>query len=117
VSPASITAGDPATLTWSAINMTGCTASGGWTGAQADGGTQTLTPDAAGTVTYTLTCASADRGSVTNFATLTVNAMSVGGAGAGAGAGGGGGGSLDKISLLLLCGFLLANLGRCRLET
>jgi hypothetical protein len=40
--------------------------------------------------------------------------MSGGGSGGG---GAGGGGSLDKISLLLLCGFLLANLGRCRFET
>ena len=110
VSPASITAGDPATLTWSAVNMTGCTASGGWSGAQAAGGTQTVTSNTAGTQTYTLTCTSADRGSVTNYATLTVKAKSGGdpGAGGGGSGGGGGGGSLDIVAVLLLSGVLLA---------
>jgi hypothetical protein len=107
VSPTSITAGDSATLTWSAANMTGCSASGGWAGAQAAGGTQTVTSNTAGTETYILTCASADRGTVTNSAMLRVNTKS----GGSSDAGGGGGGSLEMISVLLLCGLLSVNLG------
>ena len=35
----SIAVGNSATLSWSAINATGCTASGGWSGALATSGT------------------------------------------------------------------------------
>ena len=75
VAPTTITAGQSATLTWSS-NAT-CTASDGWTGTQAASGTQDVTPTAAGTVTYTLTCSgSSYTGSATQSATLTVNAAS-----------------------------------------
>ena len=73
VAPATITTGQSATLTWSS-NAT-CTASDGWTGAQQSTGTQDVTPTAAGTVTYTLTCTgNGTTGSATQSATLTVNA-------------------------------------------
>jgi uncharacterized protein (TIGR03118 family) len=75
VSPTTITVGQSATLTW-ASNAT-CTASGGWTGAQQASGTQDVTPTAAGTATYTLTCTgNSTTGTATNSATLTVNAAS-----------------------------------------
>ncbi|MDT7555333.1 MAG: hypothetical protein QOI16_3884, partial [Pseudonocardiales bacterium] len=59
VSPTSITAGQSATLTWSSTQAVSCTASAGWTGSEATTGTQVVTPAAAGSVTYTLTCTGA----------------------------------------------------------
>ncbi|HWG30922.1 MAG TPA: TIGR03118 family protein [Steroidobacteraceae bacterium] len=56
IQPTSIVAGQSATLTWSTQSVDSCTASAGWTVSQASGGTATVTPTAAGTVTYTLTC-------------------------------------------------------------
>jgi hypothetical protein len=55
----SIAAGSSTTITWSSVNTTGCTASGSWSGALASSGNQSVTPAAAGTDTYTLTCANA----------------------------------------------------------
>lgn len=55
-SPASLTFGESTTLTWSTSNATGCQASGAWTGTVALSGTQLVTPSAAGTHSYTLTC-------------------------------------------------------------
>jgi Subtilase family len=106
VSPTTITAGGSATLTWLAVNSSGCTASGGWTGAQASGGSITVTPNAAGAYTYTLTCSTAG-GTVTNSASLMVNAASSGGNSPSYG-GGHGGGALDLTSLLALGGVLFA---------
>src|SRR5262245_36540520 len=59
VSPTSITVGSSATLNWSMSNAATCTASGAWSGAQATSGTQTLSPGAAATYTYTLACQNA----------------------------------------------------------
>jgi len=39
-SPTTVSSGGEAVLTWSSTNATSCTASGGWTGAQAASGTQ-----------------------------------------------------------------------------
>jgi hypothetical protein len=98
VSPTSVTIGSSATLTWSSINTTGCSASGSWTGVQSTSGSQSITPTTTGANTYTLTCAGSG-GTNTNSVVLTANANSSGS--------GGGGGSLDEISLLALCGALL----------
>jgi len=54
--PTTLTLGDSSTLTWDAGADTGCQASGAWSGAKASSGSLTVTPTAAGTVTYTLTC-------------------------------------------------------------
>jgi hypothetical protein len=48
--------GGSTTLSWSTIDASSCTASGGWTGAQATSGSVAVTPTAAGPTTYTLTC-------------------------------------------------------------
>jgi hypothetical protein len=56
-SPASITAGAGSTLTWSSTNATTCTASGGWSGAEATSGAATVKPTSS--TTYTLTCSDA----------------------------------------------------------
>jgi hypothetical protein len=53
------------TLTWSTIDATGCVATGGtgasvnWTGALAASGSLAVTPTAAGTAAYTLSCSNA----------------------------------------------------------
>lgn len=54
--PTALTAGQSTTLAWSSSNATSCQASGAWSGAVALSGTQLVTPSAAGTFTYTLTC-------------------------------------------------------------
>jgi subtilisin family serine protease len=100
VSPATIAVGGSATLTWAAVNDSGCSASGSWSGSQATSGTQSVTPSAAGTATYTLTCTGVN-GSVSSSATLTVNAASSGGSS------GHHGGALDLTTLLALGGVLL----------
>jgi hypothetical protein len=97
VSPTSITVGSSATLSWVGLNVSGCTASGSWSGAQAASGTQSVTPSATGTDTYTLTCTGAS-GSVSSSATLTVNAAS---------SSSHHGGALDITTLLALGGVLL----------
>jgi subtilisin family serine protease len=70
----SIVAGASTTLTWSSANTTGCTASGSWSGALASSGTQTVTPSAAGSDTYSLACANAAGTSPTTSVTLMVTA-------------------------------------------
>ena len=56
-SPATTSAGTASTLKWSSTNATTCTASGGWSGAQATSGTKSVSP--ASSTTYTLSCAGA----------------------------------------------------------
>jgi Bacterial Ig-like domain (group 3)/Beta-propeller repeat len=73
VAPASITLGQSATLTWSTANATACTASGAWTGSEATSGTMSVTPTAAGSLGYVLTCTGAG-GSGNATASLTVAA-------------------------------------------
>ena len=82
VQPTTIVAGQSATLTWSASSATSCTASGAWSGSQPVSGTMVVTPAAAGTDTYTLTCTNAG-GAYSNSTssmmsvTLTVSAATV----------------------------------------
>lgn len=54
-SPASIAAGAQATLSWSAANATGCTASGGWSGSKGTSGSQAVGPLNYST-SFTLSC-------------------------------------------------------------
>jgi Subtilase family len=88
----SVTVGGSTTLTWSAFNVTGCTASGSWSGSQKTSGSLTVTGSAVGTNNYTLSCTNA-HGSAQHTATLTVQADP---------SGGGGGGGLDVLTLLAL---------------
>jgi hypothetical protein len=73
VSPTSITVGQSATVTWSSTNATACTASSAWSGAQATSGALSVTPTAAGSLSYALTCNGAG-GSANGTAALTVAA-------------------------------------------
>ena len=54
-SPASIAAGESTSLAWQSTNATGCEASGGWSGAKATSGNETVGPVQASSV-YTLSC-------------------------------------------------------------
>jgi subtilisin family serine protease len=88
-----VNVGSSTTLTWAAYNVTSCSASGSWSGAQKSSGSLTITPMTTGTDTYTLQCSNS-HGSAQNKATLTVQAASSGG--------GGGGGGLDALTLLAM---------------
>jgi hypothetical protein len=74
--PTSVAAGSPTTLTWSSTNASSCTASGSWSGTQATGGTQSVTPSAIGSYNYTLVCTGAG-GSATASVTVSANLVAV----------------------------------------
>jgi uncharacterized protein (TIGR03118 family) len=81
VNPMTITVGQSATLTWSTMNASTCTASGAWTGSEGTSGTKAVAPAAAGNTTYTLTCTApagsyGAGGTSSSSATLTVNPAS-----------------------------------------
>jgi Subtilase family len=97
----SIAAGSSTTLTWSSANNQGCTASGSWTGAMASTGTQTVTPTAVGTDTYTLLCTNGIGPSAPTSVTLSVTAA----APPATSSGGGGGvvGLATLLGLLAIC--------------
>ena len=104
----SLVVGSSTTITWSEVNATGCTASGTWSGTMATSGTQTVTPTAAGTDAYTLTCSNAGGASAPSSVTLTVTAA------AAPPASHGGGGGLDVLTLLSLAGIGVARILRLR---
>jgi Subtilase family len=104
----SITVGSSTTLTWSSANNQGCTAGGtssSWSGAEASAGSQTVTPAAVGSVTYTLYCTNNAGVSPTASIMLTVNAAASGGSSHG-------GGALGVYSLLGLLGLCVARMRR-----
>jgi hypothetical protein len=68
----SVTSGGSVTLTWSSTDATSCTASGGWSGAQATSGSAPLGPLTANT-TATLSCTGAG-GTAQQSVTVTVTA-------------------------------------------
>ncbi|MGC1905955.1 MAG: TIGR03118 family protein [Candidatus Acidiferrum sp.] len=79
VQPSTITVGQSATITWSTGNATSCNASGAWSGSEPTAGNMLVTPTAAGSDTYTMTCTgmSSSYGggaSSTKSVTVTVNA-------------------------------------------
>jgi hypothetical protein len=88
----SIVTGSSTTITWSSVNTTGCTASGAWTGALSQNGSQTVAPTAVGSDTYTIFCTNGAGNSPMTSATLSVTA-------AAPSSGGGGGGALELTSL------------------
>jgi uncharacterized protein (TIGR03118 family) len=84
VAPTTITLGQSATLTWSTMNASSCSASSGWSGTEPTSGTQSVTPTGSGNVTYTLMCtapaggsyAGGGGGQTSMSVTLTVNPAS-----------------------------------------
>jgi Subtilase family len=93
---ASIAVGSSTTITWSSVNTTGCTASGSWSGALASDGTQTVSPPAVGSDTYTLICSNVAGPSTASSVTLSVTAAAT----PPPSSGGGGGGVLGLSTLL-----------------
>jgi hypothetical protein len=104
LSTSSITVGKSATLTWSSINTSGCAASGDWSGSLASSGSQSVTPSAVGSQTYTLTCSNAV-GSASGSVMLSVIA---------APAAHSGGGSIDEVTVLMLLALWLTRETRRR---
>jgi len=102
-SPTAITLGKPVTLTWASQNATSCVPGGGQSGdnwattASAAQGTATVTPTAAGTVSYDMTCSAGSK-SAEATATVTVTAPDP----PAPASSGSGGGAFDAISLLSL---------------
>jgi len=70
-SPVSILSGGATTLSWSASNADGCSASGGWSGNLSISGSQSVSP--AQSTTYALSCSGAG-GSVSKSTTVSVSA-------------------------------------------
>jgi hypothetical protein len=103
-SATSVTDGSSLTLTWSSINATSCTASGGWSGTLASSGSQTVTPTAVGTATYDLTCSNSAGTSAASSVSVTVTAAPSKS----------GGGALDVLTLLSLGGLGLGSVLRRR---
>jgi subtilisin family serine protease len=98
----SIATGSATTLTWSSADNQGCTASGSWTGAMASAGTQTITPTAVGTDTYTLLCTNVVGASPATSVTLSVTAAAPPATSSGGG-GGGAVGIATLFGLLAMC--------------
>ncbi len=73
LAPANISTTQTTTLSWSSANATSCTASGAWSGSKATSGAVTITPSAAGSFTYNLTC-SGDGGTANASSALSVTA-------------------------------------------
>ena len=70
-SPTSIAAGGSSTLTWVSTNATGCTASGGWSGAKVASGTEQIAGIQATTI-YSMSCTGAGGTSGVVNATVSV---------------------------------------------
>jgi hypothetical protein len=96
-SPASVTAGQASTLTWSATNATSCTATNGWSGSKTVSGNQPTAALTANT-TYELECVGPG-GRGTASVTVSVSAATPGKSG-------GGGGPMDPLLLVCLVAML-----------
>jgi hypothetical protein len=107
LTPTSIVVSGSSTITWSSVNTTGCTASGSWSGALASNGTQTLSPTAVGSDTYTLVCSNFAGTSPATSVTLSVNTVAT----QPGPSTGGGGGALELSTLL---GLLALGAARAR---
>jgi subtilisin family serine protease len=70
-SASSVVVGSSATITWSSINATSCSASGSWSGSLATSGSKTVTPSAVGTAAFTLTCANVSGSSAASSVRVT----------------------------------------------
>jgi hypothetical protein len=67
----SVAVGQSTTLAWSSVGAASCTASGSWSGAKATSGTETVTPAAIGSETFTLICSNPGGPSAPTSVTLT----------------------------------------------
>jgi hypothetical protein len=92
-SPSNITLGGATIIQWEAQNADVCVASGDWTGDRQISGQETVTPSAAGRLTFTLTCTN-EVGDSTRTTSVMVSSADESG-------GSSGGGAID-IALLAL---------------
>ena len=69
-----IVAGQSATLTWSSINATSCSASGAWTGTKAASGSEAVQPSGEGMVEFRLSCKGEGEA---NAASVTLEVLSL----------------------------------------
>jgi subtilase family protein/putative Ig domain-containing protein len=76
VSPATITVGQSATLTWNAASLNTCTATAGFS-SNAISGSMSVTPTAVGTSTYTMKCTNAAGNATESVALVVQAALSV----------------------------------------
>jgi hypothetical protein len=106
--PATVSAGQSATLTWTTTGAASCVASGDWAGNLATSGSRS-TGALNATSTFVLAC-TGPGGSVTRQASVAVEAGSGSPASGGGGSSGGGGGGMTPLALLTL----LALAGRRR---
>ena len=105
--PNSVVVGQPVTLTWSATNVTACTASsnpsqGDWSGSVAVAGTRSVSPEAAGAIAYSLACTGTGGNAskaVTVQGTTPVQVLKITSANARAGTAGLGFGDLHTVVL------------------
>jgi hypothetical protein len=82
-SPTGITAGGSSTLTWTSTNATGCTASGGWSGAKSANGSEQISNILTVTI-YSISCTGSGGTSSVVSATVSVaNAVTTANAGPG----------------------------------
>lgn len=72
LSPATITLGQSATISWETVDATACSASGTWSGSEPTTGSQSLIPTSTGNLPYLLSCIGPG-GETTNSETLTVD--------------------------------------------
>lgn len=72
VSPQTVLAGQPATLSWSSAGAAKCSADKAWTGTRAMGGQATTSPVFPGTYDYALTCTDSNGNTTSVDAGLTV---------------------------------------------
>jgi hypothetical protein len=93
----SVTSGGVAHLSWTTVNASDCTASGGWTGVQMLNGTAATAAITADT-TFTLTCTGAG---ATGTGTVTVKSTAATTPPPASGGGGHGGGGALTVDLLL----------------
>jgi CubicO group peptidase (beta-lactamase class C family) len=91
-SASTVAAGGSVTLTWNATNATGCAASGGWNGAKAASGTESVTVNQS--TTYTLACTGSG-GTTSQSVNVSAEAAEDDG--------GGGGGVLQWWMVAALC--------------
>ena len=114
-SASSVAAGTAVTLTWVSYNTSSCTAGGTWSGSLAASGSQTVTPSAAGSYSYTLVCTNSVGTSSASSVTLTVSAAASNTTSTSSG--GGGGGSVGWLLLLGLGGLSVARSMRVTLKS
>jgi hypothetical protein len=114
----SVTSGQSVLLSWTSMNASGCTASGGWTGAEPTSGSMVNVGTITQNTSYTLTCTGDGGSSTPQTATVDFSSSSSSSSSSGGGSGNGsshsGGGAFSPGALLVLSLLTGLNLRRRR---